>query len=79
VRRVFDFCNNHWFWVFRKNQNQRITNGSGYFLKKTRINELPGPGGIQKRNQNQKISDKCPEPANSLVLIIRVYSMVRLE
>jgi hypothetical protein len=35
---VFDFCNDHQFWVFEKNHNQRTT-GSGYF--KT-LKELPG-------------------------------------
>jgi hypothetical protein len=28
-RRVFHFCNTHWFWVLEKIQNQRTTS-SGY-------------------------------------------------
>jgi len=44
--------NHHWFWVFEKKKNPRIK-------------ELPGPGRYMKKKSESKISDKCPEPANS--------------
>lgn len=68
--RVFYFCNNRWFWVFTKIKIKRITTGSGYLKKKPRIKELPGPGRYTEKNSESEISDKCPEPATSLVLII---------
>jgi hypothetical protein len=34
------------------------------------IKELPGPGRYTEKKSESKISDKCPEPANSLILII---------
>jgi hypothetical protein len=52
--------NHYWFWVFEKNKK----------TKKPRIKELPGPGRYTEKKSESKISDKYPEPANSLILII---------
>jgi hypothetical protein len=47
--------NHYWFWVFEK---------------KTRIKELPGPSRCTEKKSESNISDKYPEAANALILII---------
>jgi hypothetical protein len=59
------------FGYLEKSKSKESLLVLGIWKKKNpRIKELPGPGRYTEKNSESKISDKCPEPATSLILII---------
>jgi hypothetical protein len=58
------------FGYLEKSESKESLLVLGIWKKKPPIKELPGPGRYTEKKSESKISDKCPEPANSLMLII---------